>query len=94
MTDTGISFERQDWISLDSLCLLCRSNDLAISFGSRTKRDWISPFGVAAHPETLDVAGRLSRCLNFEVVPMSQGSGVRYFVTREELEQQLKRILN
>ncbi len=61
---------------------------------ARAKRDWVSPFGVAAHPETLDIAARLGRSLNFEVVPMGQRSGVRYFVTREELEQQLKRILN
>lgn len=80
------------WITPEYLEFFCRNNDLMIGCGGAEERVWVSPFGFSGKAPRHRIGDILGKSSNFEVIPMSEASGARYFVTRTELEAQLNRL--
>lgn len=87
------SLSESNWITPEFLEFFCRANDLVIGCGGGAERLWVSPFGFSGAAPRERIGDIVRESLNFEVIPMDQFDGVRYFMTRPELENQLRKSL-
>ncbi|HXK60031.1 MAG TPA: hypothetical protein PLP42_09045 [Acidobacteriota bacterium] len=89
---------RNRWITLDYLEIFCEQHQLMIGCESADNQLWISPLG--PHPSSLtasEVHQILTDSALFEVRAMSdddEEAEAPFFLTRAELEQRIKRMLN
>jgi len=92
-----------DWITLDYLEIYCRNNHLVIGCRSLENELWISPTG--SHPTDLTsdkVKDLLRKCTSFELRTLLRGQEEdaesslpdSAFLSREELQVRLSRLLN
>jgi len=89
---------KTDWITLDYLELFCQRQSILIGCRIGEEEVWISAFGT--HPSGLtpnDIHEILSQTVHFELrtaleeeVPLGSATTL----TREELEQQIRRLMN
>lgn len=90
--------KKMDWITLDYLEFFCQKNQLVIGCKSGDDEIWISPLG--PHPSTFtsqEVQDILSQSARFEVrktLDEELELSSSHFVTRRELEQQIRRLMN
>jgi len=80
-----------NWITPEFLEFFCRANDLVIGCGGVAERLWVSPFGFAGEAPRERIGDIVRDSVNFEVIPMNGPDGARYFMTRPELESQLRK---
>ncbi|RPI25285.1 MAG: hypothetical protein EHM61_14775 [Acidobacteria bacterium] len=87
------------WITLDYLEIFCEQNHLVIGCQDGNHQLWISPLG--PHPSSLtanEVHQILTGSALFEVKTMSEDGeetdAASFFLTRAELEQRIKRMMN
>ncbi len=87
------------WITLDYLELFCEQNHMVIGCQDGDHQLWISPLG--PHPSSLtstEVHQILTESALFEVRTMSEDTEETetpsFFLTRSELEQRIKRMMN
>lgn len=87
------------WITLDYLELFCEQNHMVIGCQDGDHQLWISPLG--PHPSSLtsnEVHQILTQSALFELRVMSDDTeeteSPPFFLTRLELEQRIKRMMN
>ncbi len=87
------------WITLDYLELFCEQNHMVIGCQDGDHQLWISPLG--PHPSSLtsnEVHHILTESALFELRIMSDDTeeteSPSFFLTRSELEQRIKRMMN
>ncbi|MFB3905445.1 MAG: hypothetical protein ACE15E_18520 [Acidobacteriota bacterium] len=87
------------WITLDYLELFCEQNHMVIGCQDGDHQLWISPLG--PHPSSLsakEIHQILTESALFELRIMSDATEENetpsFFLTRSELEQRIKRMMN
>lgn len=86
------ALSKSTWITPEWLQLFCRANDLVIGFGAAAEKLWISPYGPSGSSSRERLGEILDKSSRFEVAPLSNPSDIRFFVTRNELEAQLRNL--
>ncbi len=89
-----------DWITLDYLEIFCQRNQLVVGCRNDEEELWISPLG--PHPSDLgarEVREILRQSSLFELREMTREGHEAYeltplILTRSELQQRLRRLLN
>ncbi|MDA2934563.1 hypothetical protein MYX82_09505 [Acidobacteria bacterium AH-259-D05] len=90
--------KKMDWITLDYLEFFCQQNQLVIGCKHGEDEIWISPLG--PHPSHLtsqEVQDILRKSARFEVrttLDEELELTSSHFVSRKELEQQIRRLMN
>ena len=89
---------KTDWITLDYLEFFCQQNHLVIGCKRGEEEVWISPLG--PHPSNLtskEVQHILKGSANFEIrTTLDEDLELTHshFMSRDELEQQIRRLMN
>lgn len=82
-------------ICLDYLEILCQTNTMIIGCGEGDHQVWVSPFG--PHSDALsreEVDQVLTNSPAFEVIQIIRDLELQYCWSRQELELQLRRLVN
>lgn len=85
----------QKWIRLDYLEFLCQAKTLVLGCRSGDEEVWISPLG--SHPQHFSrqkTSQIVQDTREFEVIQIIRDLDVQYSLTRQELANEIRRLVN